>query len=79
MYREKSKQPKKIFEKFQSALLDPPGRYTGNDFLFKGGLRGIESIGTCKQKQGTGISFHSRFKKRVTWFIVFVCKHTGKS
>ena len=23
---------------FQSALLDPPGRYTGNNFLFKGGL-----------------------------------------
>ena len=25
-------------KKFQSALLDPPGRYTGNNFLFKGGL-----------------------------------------
>ena len=25
-------------KKFQSALLDPPGRYTGNDFLLKGGL-----------------------------------------
>ena len=24
--------------KFQSALLEPPGRYTGNNFLFKGGL-----------------------------------------
>ena len=23
---------------FRSALLDPPGRYTGNNFLFKGGL-----------------------------------------
>ena len=26
-------------KKFQSALLDPPGRYTVNNFLFKGGLR----------------------------------------
>ena len=26
-------------KKFQSALLDPPGRYTGNNFLFKGGPR----------------------------------------
>ena len=25
-------------EKFQSALFSPPGRYTGNNFLFKGGL-----------------------------------------
>ena len=25
-------------KKFQSAFLDPPGRYTGNNFLFKGGL-----------------------------------------
>ena len=25
-------------KKFRSALLDPPGRYTGNNFLFKGGL-----------------------------------------
>ena len=24
-------------KKFQSALLDPPGRWTGNNFLFKGG------------------------------------------
>ena len=42
MYRRKSKKKKKFFEKmqkkFQSALLDPPGRYTGNNFLFKGGL-----------------------------------------
>ena len=27
----------KMEKKFQSALLDPPGRYTGNTFLFKGG------------------------------------------
>ena len=33
---------KKLFEKMKkkvlSAVLDPPGRYTGNYFLFKGGL-----------------------------------------
>ena len=28
----------KMKKKFHSALLDPPSRYTGNNFLFKGGL-----------------------------------------
>ena len=26
-------------KKFQAALFCPPGRWTGNNFLFKGGLR----------------------------------------
>ena len=30
---------KKKFLKFQSALFSPPGRWTGNNYLFKGGLR----------------------------------------
>ena len=42
MYRGKSKKKKFCLKrwkiKFQSALLDPPGWYTGNNFLFEGGL-----------------------------------------
>ena len=44
MYRGKGKKQKRKFEenlkkkKFQSALFSPLGRWTGNNFLFKGGL-----------------------------------------
>ena len=40
MYRGKGKKNffKNMKKRVQSALLDSPGRYTGNNFLFKGGL-----------------------------------------
>ena len=45
MYREDlSKIMKK--KKSQSALFSPPGRWTGNDFLFKGGL-GAKPVDAC--------------------------------
>ena len=36
--REKKKNLKIGKKKFQSALFSPPGRWTGNDFLFEDGL-----------------------------------------
>ena len=31
-------------KKIQSALFSPPGRWTGNGFLFKGGLRSLGAL-----------------------------------
>ena len=35
--------------KFQSALFSPPGRWTGNNFLFKGGLGREDRTGEIYQ------------------------------
>ena len=43
-------------KKVQSALLDPPGRFTGNNFLLKGGLRSKRDIGS--QESQWGVSTH---------------------
>ena len=46
-----------FFEK--SAILDPPGRYTGNNFLFKGGLTTNGLVGRVSVLSVGGQGFKS--------------------
>ena len=53
-------------KKFQSALFSPLGRWTGNDFLFKGGLTANQEVGKGHAAKDQTTEYHTLTDTRTT-------------